>query len=127
KRLKTAYASDPWFATPENMESLRRQNGLWLQTEGSVTRIVVPNDDALRRDILARFHKDPLAGHPGSTRLVELVRRSFWWPRLVTDAENFVRTCSSCQRNKALSGKGHGFCNLCPSRMRLGKVFPWTL
>ncbi|GIL57123.1 hypothetical protein Vafri_12336, partial [Volvox africanus] len=83
-------------------------NGLWLQVEGSVTRIVVPNDDALRRDILARFHEDPLAGHPGSTRLVELVRRSFWWPRLVTDAENFVRTCSLCQRNKALSGKGHG-------------------
>ncbi|GIL67083.1 hypothetical protein Vafri_20518, partial [Volvox africanus] len=108
KRLKTAYASDPWFATPENVESLRRQNGLWLQTEGSVTRIVVPNDDALRRDILARFHEDPLAGHPGSTRLVELVRRSFWWPCLVTDAENFVRTCSSCQRNKALSGKGRG-------------------
>ncbi|GIL63544.1 hypothetical protein Vafri_17512, partial [Volvox africanus] len=58
--------------------------------------------------ILARFHEDPLAGHPGSTRLVELVRRSFWWPHLVTDAENFVRTCSLCQRNKALSGKGRG-------------------
>ncbi|GLI58505.1 hypothetical protein VaNZ11_000240, partial [Volvox africanus] len=33
---------------------------------------------------------------------------SFWWPRLVKDAANFVQTCSLCQRNKALSGKGHG-------------------
>ncbi|GIM00361.1 hypothetical protein Vretimale_5502, partial [Volvox reticuliferus] len=80
----------------------------WLRTEGSTTQIVVPNDDSLRRDILSRFHEDPLAGHPGSTRLVELVRRSFWWSRLVRDAENFVQTCSLCQRNKALSGRGHG-------------------
>ncbi|GLI69983.1 hypothetical protein VaNZ11_014632, partial [Volvox africanus] len=108
ERLKAAYSADTWFADPANVENLRKQNGLWLRTEGAATQIVVPNDDALRYDILARFHEDPLAGHPGSKRLIDLVQRSFWWPRLAKDATNFVQTCSLCQRNKALSGKGHG-------------------
>ncbi|GLI71128.1 hypothetical protein VaNZ11_016210, partial [Volvox africanus] len=103
ERLKVAYNADAWFADPANVENLRKQNGLWLRTEGAPTQIVVPNDDALRYDILARFHKDPLAGHPGSKRLIDLVQRSFWWPRLAKDAANFVQTCSLCQRNKALS------------------------
>ncbi|GIL63307.1 hypothetical protein Vafri_17402, partial [Volvox africanus] len=87
---------------------LSMQNGLWIRKEGSTSQIVVPNDDSLRRDILSRIHEDPLAGHPGCTRTAELVRRSFWWPRLAKDAENFVQTCDLCQRNKAMSGKGHG-------------------
>ncbi|GLI65112.1 hypothetical protein VaNZ11_008562 [Volvox africanus] len=108
QRLKMAYQADPWFASLSNVEYLHKRNNLWLRKDGSTTQIVLPNDDALRYNILARFHEDPLAGHPGSTRLAELVRRSFWWPRVVKDAENFVQRCSLCQRYKALSGKGQG-------------------
>ncbi|GIL63439.1 hypothetical protein Vafri_17486, partial [Volvox africanus] len=106
--LKSAYARDPWFIDQNNVGHLSMQNGLWIRKEGLSSQIVVPNDDSLRRDILSRIHEDPLAGHPGCTRTAELVRRSFWWPRLAKDAENFVQTCDLCQRNKAMSGKGHG-------------------
>ncbi|GLI64631.1 hypothetical protein VaNZ11_007941, partial [Volvox africanus] len=105
QRFKMAYQADPWFASPSNVEHLYKHNNLWLRKDGLITQIVVPNDNALHYDILARFHEDPLAGHPGSTRLAELVRRSFWWPLVVKDAENFVQRCSLCQRNKALSGQ----------------------
>ncbi|GIL67190.1 hypothetical protein Vafri_20622, partial [Volvox africanus] len=92
----------PWFIDQSNVGHLSMQNGLWIRKEGSTSQIVVPNDDSLRRDILSRIHEDPLAGHPGCTRTAELVRRSFWWPRLAKDAENFVQTCDLCQRNKAM-------------------------
>ncbi|GLI64506.1 hypothetical protein VaNZ11_007764 [Volvox africanus] len=65
QRLKVAYEVDPWFASPNNVEHLHKCNDLWIRQNGLTTQIVVPNDDALRYDTLARFHEDPLAGHPG--------------------------------------------------------------
>jgi len=87
---------------------LSREHGLWIRTEGSNRQIVVPNDNSLRHELLARFHDGPLAAHPGCTRLLELLRRQFWWPRMAEDAEDYVLSCDLCQRNKAQSGKPHG-------------------
>ena len=107
-RLIAAYASDPWFTDADNTFSLTCERGIWLRTTGNQRLVVVPNDDQLRHDILTRCHSDPLSGHPGVSRLVDLVRRTFWWSSLVRDAARFVERCDTCQRNKPLSGKPHG-------------------
>ena len=114
ERIRSAYASDPWFADPANTASLECERGLWLRTEAGKRLVVVPHDDLLRRDLLSRYHEDPLAGHPGVIRLLELVRRNFWWPRLARDVANFVAVCDTCQRNKPLSGKPHGLLQSLP-------------
>ena len=75
-RLIAAYASDPWFADADNTFSLTCERGIWLRTTGNQRLVVVPNDDQLRHDILTRCHSDPLSGHPGVSRLVDLVRRT---------------------------------------------------
>ncbi|GFR52906.1 hypothetical protein Agub_g15551 [Astrephomene gubernaculifera] len=107
-RIKRGYSTDPWFTVAKNTARLTSDRGFWVRTDGDRRQFVVPNDDALRRDLLRKFHDGPLAGHPGCTRLVELLRRTFWWPRMAKDAENYVLCCSECQANKPLSGKGHG-------------------
>ena len=109
QRLKHAYVTDSWFLERSNTDHLSREHGLWIRVEGVNRQVVVPNDDSLRRELLSRFHDDPLAGHPGCTRLVEILRRQFWWPRMAKDAEAYVLSCNLCQRNKARSGKPSGF------------------
>ena len=37
--------------------------------------------------------------------MLELLKRTYWWPRMKLDVENFVRGCQSCQRNKIIHQK----------------------
>ncbi|GIL78503.1 hypothetical protein Vretimale_6069 [Volvox reticuliferus] len=120
QRIVQGYASDSWFKDARNLEPYKQERGLWIRTDGERRQIVVPNDDLLRRDILARLHKDPLAGHVGVTRLVELACRNFWWSSLAQDAARFVQQCDDCQRSKPLSGKQAGLLQPLPI-----PVAPW--
>lgn len=108
-RIKAAVTVDPYFLNPVNTDKLSHKSGLWIRCFQSYRQVVVPNDDGLRRDILRHYHDGPLAGHPGGTRLIELVSRTFWWPRMARDADNYVLSCDLCQRNKPQSGKTPGF------------------
>ena len=56
--------------------------------------------DTARAAVLKESHDSPLAGHPGSTKTVELVRRDFWWPTLFSDVRAYVRGCNRCQRTR---------------------------
>jgi hypothetical protein len=107
-RLRRAYAFDAWFAEPCNTGHLSVEKGLWIRTEGDYRQVVVPNDDWLRRDILDRVHSDTLAGHLGCTRTLDLLRRTFWWPRMAKDVNDYVLSCDVCQRMKHRAGPSHG-------------------
>ncbi|KAF8750517.1 hypothetical protein RHS01_09317 [Rhizoctonia solani] len=48
-------------------------------------RIVVPDVDSLRTDLLRIFHDSPLAGHPGRQQTLELVLRNYYWPGIQSD------------------------------------------
>jgi hypothetical protein len=45
-------------------------------------RIVVPDNEDLRRDLIRTFHDSPIAGHPGQQRTLELISRHYYWPRM---------------------------------------------
>lgn len=64
------------------------------------TRIYVPKDDVLRAKILHECHDTPTSGHLGTAKTTELVTRYFYWPNMQEEIKQYVKTCSSCQRNK---------------------------
>ncbi|EUC59397.1 Transposon Tf2-1 polyprotein, partial [Rhizoctonia solani AG-3 Rhs1AP] len=43
-------------------------------------KIHIPDDEDLKRDIMASFHDAPSAGHPGQQHTLELVSRQYHWP-----------------------------------------------
>ena len=43
-------------------------------------RICVPNDDALKRQILDEAHSSKYTMHPGSTKMYQNLRQVYWWP-----------------------------------------------
>jgi transposase InsO family protein len=106
-RLHRSSAADPFFSG-RNVRNLLREQGLWFRIAGEHRQIVVPHDIDLRQEILSRYHDGPLAGHPGSTRMLELLRRTFWWPSMARDVERYVQRCVDCQRNKPQSGRTPG-------------------
>jgi len=95
--VKAAYAEDPWFKRKRLPKSITQQDGLWYKKH----MVIIPNARALRESILRSAHEHPLSGHIGADRTLHQIRRNFWWPNVYRDTWEFVRTCDSCQRNKA--------------------------
>ena len=60
-------------------------------------RLYVPDNEAVRNELFACFHEDPLAGHFGEKRTLELVQRHYHWPNMDSDVSSRVSTCARCQ------------------------------
>ena len=78
-------------------------------------RRVVTNSLEDRRAIIKSLHDAPAYGHPGITRTVDFVERSYWWPGLRRDVAEYVRGCGECQRNKV---------NNHPTKAPLQPIYP---
>ena len=68
-----------------------------------VERIYVPAVGTLRVDLLKLLHESPVAGHPGRDRMLDLLHKSLYWPKLAKDVKAFVASCDLCQRSKPLN------------------------
>ena len=87
----------------EIVQTLEKNNGMaWEEDRVAYIegRIYVPNNKELREEILKENH-DPLdIGHPGQHRMMELLKRTYWWPGLKENIKKYVQDCFKCQQNK---------------------------
>jgi len=60
----------------------------------------IPDDIALRRQIIRRYHDNRTAGHPGELETYNAVREHYWWPGLRRFITNYVQGCAQCQQYK---------------------------
>ena len=87
----------------EVIQALGNQDGLTWKENGVVYiegRIYVPNNKKIRKKILKENHELVDVGHPGQHRMLELLKRTYWWPGLKEDIKKYVQECFKCQKNK---------------------------
>jgi len=61
-------------------------------------RLVVPNQEKLKKQILNEAHESLLSIHPRSNKMYRDVRKRFWWKGLKHDIARFVAKCDvSCR------------------------------
>ena len=94
-----------------DLHRLKRINGQWTKDN----QLVVTSSMERRRAIIKSLHDLPAYGHPGITRTVDFVERSYWWPGLRRDVAEYVRGCGECQRHKV---------NNRPTKAPLRPIFP---
>ncbi|QRV80095.1 Retrotransposable element Tf2 protein [Ceratobasidium sp. AG-Ba] len=63
-------------------------------------RIVIPENKEIRLAILEMHHDNPIAGHQGQARTLELISRRYYSPAMKQQVNRFVETCEICQRSK---------------------------
>ena len=84
----------------------------WTKDADGVARykgkVYVPEDQAVRAEILTINHDDPIAGHFGVTKTLELLKRKYYWPKMRSDVKRWVQTCAVCQRNTTKRHRPHG-------------------
>jgi len=91
------------FAEEEVRKVVTRSEEGWRR-EGKVIlwkeRIYIPDSATLREEIVTRHHNSELAGHPGYTKMYELITRNYWWSQMLEDIKRYVAGCEKCQVNK---------------------------
>ena len=96
-RLRIGYAHDSAFATPPSSYRFDKQ----LQSYFLGHKLVIPDYDNLRKQLLLWHHVHPWHAHMGIHRTQSLIMDSFHWPGISTDIKSFVSQCHSCQLMKS--------------------------
>lgn len=55
----------------------------------------------LRNDVIKRAHDSAITVHGGMAKTLELLRRHFFWPGIVTDVRKYIQNCSTCKETKS--------------------------
>jgi len=93
------------------IQALEKNNRLTWEEDGVAYmegRVYVPNNKELREEILREHHDPADIGHPGQHRMMELLKRTYWWPGIKEDVKKYVQVCFKCQQNKVQHQKKAG-------------------
>jgi len=71
-------------------------------------RVYVPNNKKIKEEILKENHDSADVGHLGQHRMLELIKRTYWWLGLKEDVKKYVQGCFKCQQNKVQHQKKAG-------------------
>ena len=74
-----------------------------------------------RTRVVRECHDDPLAGHFGVTKTLELISRGYWWPQPWKFVKEYVKTCDVCTRSKTSHHRPFGLLQPLPCPTR-----PWA-
>ena len=50
-----------------------------------------------KNEIMSEAHETPYTAHPGSTKMYQDLKKSFWWNGMKRDIAAFVERCLACQ------------------------------
>ena len=85
------------------VQALKKENGLTWEEDGVVYiegRIYVLNNKKIKKEILKENHDSADVRHLGQHRMLELIKRTYWWPGLKEDVKKYIQGCFKCQQNK---------------------------
>ena len=89
----------------EKISAIVRQKRMGKETEFSVNkngflyyidRVYVANDSELKKSILEEAHSGSFAIHPGSTKMYQDLKTSYWWFGMKKDVSDFVTKRMEC-------------------------------
>jgi hypothetical protein len=61
-------------------------------------QLVVPK--SRQKDVLHYYHDVPSAGHLGAEKMLQRIRREFYWPNLKQEVKNYCQSCDKCFARK---------------------------
>ena len=103
-RVLEAQKNDEKIVAIVNQNRVGKETEFTAKEDGFLyyrDQICVPNDDELKKSILKEAHSGSFAMHPGSTKMYQDLKTSYWWSGMKRDVSEFVTKCMVCQKVKA--------------------------
>ncbi|CAA0822189.1 Uncharacterized mitochondrial protein AtMg00860, partial [Striga hermonthica] len=111
ERIVAEQSNDRFLCRMRELSEAGRIGGFAVASNGALVfegRLCVPKVWELRREILREAHSAPYTIHPGSTKMYQDLRKSFWWRGMKRQVAKFVDGCLVCQQVKAERQKPRG-------------------
>jgi hypothetical protein len=102
--IKVAQEADPEVKELREKISQGEAPSFSFASDGILTndsRVVLPKDDKLRKEILDKAHKAQYTVHLGSTKMYQDLKKIYWWSGMKRDIAEYVARCPTCQQVKA--------------------------
>jgi len=77
-------------------QALKKEDGEQDRIAYIEGQIYIPNNQKLKKQILQENHDSADVGHLEQQRMMELVKRNYWWPGLKEDVKKYI--CSRMLR-----------------------------
>ena len=95
----------------EVVQALKKEDDLTWEKDGVVYiegRVYVPNNKKIQEEILKENYDSVDIGHLGQHRMLELLKRMYWWSGLKKDIKKYIQKYFKCQQNKVQHQKKTG-------------------
>jgi hypothetical protein len=105
--LRNRYAEDPFFKkileNPGSYSDFAVRDGLVLKRSGDSEVLCIPKVVVSNRSVrdLVISHIHSLLAHLGYRKTLHSLRDEVWWPTMVSDVEEWCKTCTTCATSKA--------------------------
>ena len=76
--------------------------------------------------LLCEYHDVPLGGHVGIGKTFERLTRKWYWPKMRSSVEDYVRSCVACQQNKPSLQRPMGLLQPIKYLKEDGNKLQWT-
>ena len=112
--IKVAYGNDPESKNilssihDSSSKVYQIENGLITHLHRGVKRLYIPDSATLRQDLLFEHHDSCFGGHLGMDKTLDYISRNYFWPTMISDVREYVRTCPECITSKSANRKPAG-------------------
>ena len=114
KDIRKSYEDDSLFGpiikNPERYPLFQIEKGL-LFFEG---RLCVPANDRNSRERLLKLRHDDAGNHHAVDKIRKSITTDYYWPGVQRDVEAYIKSCTSCARNKSSTQAPAGFLHPMP-------------
>ena len=68
---------------------------LYRKTKWShLTKVIKKGETA---PLIYLYHNDPLAGHLGTTKVMQKMKLQYFWPQMYEEIKEYIQSCHQCQ------------------------------
>ncbi|TYK23828.1 reverse transcriptase [Cucumis melo var. makuwa] len=108
ERVKIAVSvgelNDPYLVEKRRLVETGQGEDFSISSNDGLTfegRLCVPEDSAVKKELLTDAHISPFTMHPRSTKMYQDLRSVYWWRNMKREVADFVSRCLVCQHVKA--------------------------
>ena len=104
ERIKEAQKQDSELIKTQAMVLAGKASDFSVDETGMLrfgSRVCVPMNENIKKEIMDESHTTPYSVHPGSTKMYQDLKAMFWWPGMKNDIAEYVAKCLTCQQVKA--------------------------
>ncbi|KAA0056440.1 pol protein [Cucumis melo var. makuwa] len=104
QKIIVAQLNDPYLVEKRCLVEIGQGEDFSISADDGLMfegRLCVPEDSAVKTELLTEAHSSPFTMHPGSTKMYQDLRSVYWWRNMKREVADFVSRCLVCQQVKA--------------------------